>query len=409
MGANRFFASTLTHPFCIVLSIVLACASFYVRMEMLGVYLCFLSLFLLVAKRWSKSALRGISVSICCSASEIYADNTVRMEYTVENNKLMPIIWLDVWQDIPQRDFLVPDDTIQKIEVDRKEKEVFYKYQIRFSFLHWYTKTRLESVWQAKKRGIYLTDTVTLRSGDGFGFTATERIEKLAKPLMITVYPRRVPVNTEWFYQLANDESYGSRGLLEDISVLKSIRPYEETDTWKKINWRMAARQETLVTNVYERIMPRTLHFLLDVSSFYPEQEEAFEETLEILSSLMREISQDGILCGLSLPATKAAQAKNIWTQGGDENREILQHLAAISCDTPEGVFDEEEIFNRRAEAGELYYVAYNTAGITSPGLVERLKGRASVVLYSEDGSAGAFLNQALHVRQFLRKDGSNV
>ena len=74
---------------------------------------------------------------------------------------------------------------------------------------------------------------------------------------------------------------------MEDLTVIRSTRNYMTTDSLKHINWRLAARGLPLSVNVYEDILPKNVHFLLDGESFggnVPHWEE-LEETLSILAS----------------------------------------------------------------------------------------------------------------------------
>ncbi len=43
---------------------------------------------------------------------------------------------------------------------------------------------------------------------------------------------------------------------------------YQPGDSWKHINWRMAAREQGTPVNLYQTIQPRGLRFLLDGESF---------------------------------------------------------------------------------------------------------------------------------------------
>ena len=50
--------------------------------------------------------------------------------------------------------------------------------------------------------------------------------------------------------------------------MLRGCREYQPGDSWKHINWRMAAREQGTPVNLYQTIQPRGLRFLLDGESF---------------------------------------------------------------------------------------------------------------------------------------------
>lgn len=54
-----------------------------------------------------------------------------------------------------------------------------------------------------------------------------------------------------------------SKGQTEDITILKSSRPYEPGDPMKRINWRLLAGSGRMEVNVYEKAMPGCAAFLL--------------------------------------------------------------------------------------------------------------------------------------------------
>ncbi len=139
--------------------------------------------------------------------------------YTVKNDKLLPLIWLELSQGIPERDCLTPDETFERYAClsgeaqgrestpDTADRPAPDAYRRTFSFVMGHETLTLRSVWTARRRGVYRMDRLMLRSGDGFGLSQVEAPCPPSKLPQVLVYPRSVPVDISLFLQ----DSGGSR------------------------------------------------------------------------------------------------------------------------------------------------------------------------------------------------------
>ena len=59
---------------------------------------------------WGMSALNNISVEVRAQSRAISCGETVTFDYFMENDKALPLIWLEICQDVPKNDCLTPDD-----------------------------------------------------------------------------------------------------------------------------------------------------------------------------------------------------------------------------------------------------------------------------------------------------------
>ena len=114
------------------------------------------------------------------------------------------------------------------------------------------------------------------------------------------VWPRIVPVNAELLLKNIWSGHTGKSGYTEDISVLRDEREYRHGDSWKRIDWRMAARSDELYTKQFEMIRPQMLLLIVETAGLSDP-----EEALSIAASLLWELSAKGISVGLALPATQ--------------------------------------------------------------------------------------------------------
>lgn len=327
-------SSPLAAPAAVALWLGLGALCIVLNHRVLGGAFVFLFLLCGAAALWGRRAMKGVSLEGRCRKSLLFPGEETEIEYTIVNDKLLPLVWLELCQDAPERDCLTPDESFERREaIDTQEEgaQPYPVYRRSFSFLMGYETLTLSSRWTARRRGVYKPRRLLLRSGDGFGLTQMERQSPAERLPELVVYPRPVEVDVSLFLHSYRQQPSAALGLTEDMSVLRGVRPYQTTDSWKRINWRMAARQPgELNVNFYETVEPVQVLFVLDGESFHdPKDERALEEALEVLASVIRELSARGIGCGLCLPQGKNRGAVCLAPGEGRTGAELLYALAA--------------------------------------------------------------------------------
>lgn len=393
MDKNKTAAnsSPLASPGLVALWLVLGGVSIALDLRVLGGAFVFLFLLCGAAALWGRRAMKGVSLECRCDKPLLFPGEDTEISYTISNNKLLPLIWLELCQDAPERDCLTPDDSFESarlLDTHQEAAQPQRAWQRSFSFLMGYETLTLSSCWIARRRGVYKPKRLLLRSGDGFGLTQREVQPGAEKLPELVVYPRPVAVDVSPFLHSFRPQPSAAMGLTEDLSVLRGLRPYQTTDSWKRINWRMAARQPgELNVNFFETVQPVRVLFVLDGESFYDGETEApLEEALEILASVIRELSVRSIGCGLCLPASRHFGAVNL--SPGEERpaAELLYYLAGYDCraelirdkeGTPIGgihpsAFDLPGVAGAASAAGITAVLTRNPDGL-SPALLQRL------------------------------------
>lgn len=298
---------------------------------MVGLFLFFLLIGLL-ARWWSAKAIQGVSIRMECSRPRLFPGQDATIRYEIENGKLLPLVWLELSQNGPERACLTPDEAFEAYFPPGQEKEGATPYfRQTFSFVGGWQTIQVDSTWRAKRRGIYVMDRLLARSGDCFGLAQNEHVLPAEQLPVLAVYPRQVEVDLSLFLSPQWDCSAGKHGWMEDNTILRGNREYQPGDNWKHINWRMAAREQGTPINLYEAIQPRKIHFILDGEAFCGKSTDyhELEHTLEILSSIISGLSTAGIDCSLSLPASKRFPAMTL--SDADVN-ELLFYLAGYDC-----------------------------------------------------------------------------
>lgn len=385
--------------------------------------LMFLFLLAAVSRLWAFASARKISVSITSAIRGLFPGDEISFEIQVRNNKFLPVVWLELFCPLSKRLCLIPEDSRrpddwEEAGLEEEGAATSLVGETRFSFFLWYETIRCTSRWRAVRRGLYSMEGWRLRTGDGFGLTQVERPIPREDVRRFAVYPQLVSVSPELFLRNLWNADTGTRGVMEDPTVIRSTRDYMTTDSLKHINWRLAARALPLAVNVYEDILPKNVHFLFDGESFSgpPRHLEEMEEALSILGSELVRLSQVQVRCGLSLCRGTWGAAANFFH--AEDPQLLLRALAAYEPEKEkwdeessklvpqQPAFDEGPVFEAAQRVGRFYYIAYDTASLTGRRLLRRLDPASTTILtYEEPGPFGEY---ELVCLRHLREEGSH-
>ena len=380
-----------------------AILAWWVGASGLGVLLMAVSVTGLVSRLWGLYALRGIEVSVRPEREALSVGQSVTVRYTLKNNKALPLIWLELCQDVPVRECLVPENGFILREFSPEEAEHTGRakaYLSRFSFVMGYSTLEWECQWRGEHRGIYRVQSVTVRSGDGFGLTQSSGEVTSLGGRVITVWPKIVPVETWPFLRHVWSGRTGKAGWSEDPTVMRGERAYQPGDPWKRIDWRVAARTDELQVRQYDTVTPLSVLFILDAASLSDK-----EEGISILASAIHALSQSGIDCGLALPAT--ASTAPVLLRPGEENAGAagcLFALAAFEAESATERFDEIAVMSAAASTGQTWMVVESAADLGCPALAGRLS-EGGVRLLCARRKTGAQMTKTYTFDELRRKE----
>lgn len=371
-------------------------AAFFAQGYLAGVLIFFFAMGVL-ARLWARLSMREVTLRVSSKVRGLFPGEEMPVSFSVRNNKFLPVVWLEVFCPLAKSLCMEPEETRQPDEWEQLSLgEEGWSEQLvgekRFSFLLWYEQAEFTLRWTARCRGVYSMKGWRLRTGDGLGLVQVERRLAPEKAGQFYVYPKLVPVSPKLFLRNLWTAETGARGVMEDPTIIRSTRDYMVTDSMKQINWRLAARGLPLTVNVYEDILPRSVHFILDGESFGGPSAhwEELEETLSILASEVVRLSREQVRCGLSLSAGAWGEGRSYF--GADSPHALLQAMACYEPLPPKwdgeerkyvsqpSCFDEGAIYDAAPRVGRFYYVAYNTDTLPESALLARM-GRAGVTV----------------------------
>lgn len=358
---NFKISSYLASPISMGILLVLCFVCAYANAPILSGYLFFMFLLSTISFVWGHFSEHGIAVNIEATSYHVHQGQDIEMQFTLQNNKALPLVWLEWIQEYPKNHCLSIPDDFEICDVTNPNAEEIIDPMLckRFSFIRWYETVEWSSIFHANRRGVYLPQNINIHTGDGFGLSVRKKQCPLINPPIFVIYPKRIPVSTDIFFKSAWSASTGPYGTIEDVTVLKGTREYLQNDSFKRINWRMAARSDDLNVNIYETIAPRSVYFFVDTASFFgiSEDNAEFEDTLSVVASLMEELFSMGMSVGLYLPTTTGEQGQ---LQANSLN-DCLLSLAYADCDNTDVHFSQESLFQLQSgQSGTIYYICYD-------------------------------------------------
>lgn len=386
-GLGSTLLATLPGIFLLCLGAFFAFRYGFKLLAALFLFFFFLSL---VTRLWSARAIRGVSIRMECQRPRLFPGEETTIRYELKNDKFLPLVWLELSQNAPERECLTPDEAFERYQMPGQDKEVSSPaLRQSFSFIGSWQTLQVDSTWKAQHRGIYMIDQLLARSGDCFGLAQEEHPLSAEQLPILAIYPRQVEVDLSPFLSLQWDCAAGGRGWMEDNTVLRGIREYQPGDNWKHINWRMTARQQGTPVNLYQTIQPQRIHFILDGESFcrlsndYAE----LESTLEVLSSVLIGLSTTGISCSLSLPRSKRFPAMTLQADEDGVVDELLLHLAGYDClakMTEQTLLPSHFPADAAFQQGNTFLITYNGSNLPATLLTKLDPGKVCVLSSQE-------------------------
>ena len=237
------------------------------------------------ARLWARHVLDGVNAALQAERSCVFPGEPCPLRVTLDNPKWLPLVWLTVRFPLEPGGALRPEHRWETVELPEGGVQKPY-YEKNVSFLLGHQRMSYTSRLQAEHRGLLSFDRIRLLSGDGLCLCVREKEIPLPRPVTLAVFPRLVPVSTRWFLRNSWELETGARGFQDDRTVIRNVRAYQPGDNARSLNFRLMARGQGAMVNIYEKISPRRAAFLLDGASFAGLPPEDFESALEILGSL---------------------------------------------------------------------------------------------------------------------------
>lgn len=427
MKENQNKSSWFVSKCGLLILLFFAVLSIYFHVGVIGAFFCFVSLLSLGSGMWSRLVLQKAEFQIQPIQNFCYAGESLTVQFLLKNRSFFPLVWLDI---------LIPTGTKPNIRLEGQEE--FTRFYIegkeeeqtgirqRFAWLLWQQEIGWEEQLVTSIRGVVTLDGVGLQAGDGFGLSAKETWKAFSVPHQLFIYPKLVPVHVQPFLKITQEAAARNQGQTEDLTILKSIRPYQPGDSAKRINWRLLASGGGMQVNVYETVMPGCAAFILDLESFLYEEvqkasdnseytitklrETELEEMISFMASCMTAINEQGVRTALLIPAYEAHEAVMLLPDDDGTNlQRCMEQFSCIDYQGKEVRFPYEEFWQHSHKLGTIYLCSWSEETASLRVIAEEL-GRSRVrylVLESQGRNEGEW--DCLLVPDLLTDGGKGV
>ena len=212
---------------CLILGVLAALWG----MKYLAAVLLFYFLLGGVSRLWAMMSARKLEISLSGNTAGAFPGETYIFSLTIKNEKFLPILWAEVFFPLEKNLCMTPEQTRPPEDWERpalteQEASLEQVGEKRLPSFLWYEERQFTFRWKANRRGIYSTEGWRLRTGDGFGLSQLEHKLAGTKPWQLAVYPRLIEVSPELFLRNQWNADIGSKGVMEDPTVIRSTRDY---------------------------------------------------------------------------------------------------------------------------------------------------------------------------------------
>lgn len=284
-----------------------------------------------VSAWWKNRALRGVHLDRHLDRTHVFPGEPVQMTLTLTNDKLLPLTWLQVKDELP----IAPDS---QDALTRVISETAGRYRLQYTLvMAGRERLRRTVTLRFPARGYQRLGPSRVQSGDVFTLFTTE--EERPEVATLVVYPLVLPLER---LALPAKELFGDvkvqRSLFTDPIKTQGIRDYQPGDRFRDVHWKATARRGSLQTKVYDPSTGLTVAVFLNVATLPHHWLGHFPPLLERAVSVSASLSSYGIeqKWGVGLYANGAVPRSDqpIHVPPGrspDQLMRILEALAAVT------------------------------------------------------------------------------
>ncbi len=354
-------------------------AAAYFGATLVAAFLLLLFLLGLSARLWSGGVLGKTSVSVGSRQTACHAGDPLEIELRVFSRSVFPLVWLDVFVPLGQSLLLRHEDDENPQKIQLPLEHPVYGFSERFAWLLWQHEIACTETLLSLRRGVVEIAHVSLQAGDGLAMAAQQKWQDLERPLRLSVYPRLERVDVSPFARLIADAQTGARGQTEDVTLLRSSRPYQHGDSFKRINWRHLALTGRMETNQFETITPGCITFVIDLASFRYFKtvvtrydihetlpfvhEDALEAMLSAVASCIQGLFERSLRFALVIPGY--GKTEGVLVRPGSGETALLacmEALAALSYQGQDAFLPADELRRARRELGVVHLCSLSDA-----------------------------------------------
>ncbi len=341
----------------------------------------------LATKLWDRFAFRKVSHSRRVARHRAFIGDTFEYTVTLRNDKVLPLIWVDIQESFP--DGL----DLAGAKLRANNIEGMRQHSITTSLLPFQQATWKYNL-RCTARGLHRIGPVRVRSGDIFGFSASEaRFEELEH---VIVYPRVVDLEQLGLpFQHPLGEGRGRRPLFYDSSQFAGHRDYLPSDPMKHIDWKATARAPQIQTKLFAPVVSLNVLVALNAATSEEPWETSnrrlFERGVTVAASVASYAAKRGYSFGLVSNAVATYSAKYISVPLGAAPSQLPLVLESLAMAGPYVVTTLPEVLKGERDKLPAGATVVLVTAVVTPSLTREIaemkeRGYQLLLLYAGDG-----------------------
>ncbi len=280
---------------------------------------------------WSYLSFHGLTYQRSFSENRAFRGETIEMRLTVGNQKLIPLTWLNVVDQFPGVLPISDKNLVTDPGTNRAEMRTFW---MPGPFQRIHRRFDIECT----ERGYYRYGPARLHAGDAFGFfgrrgNLNHQDELIVYPTLYPVAELRLPARNPF------GESRSNGKLFEDPLRTVGIREWQQSDSLRRVHWKASARQQELLSRVYEPSEEQQVLLFLNVATlerhWHGHIPELQERTISVAGSLAALATEERLPIGLIANGVIPGSDQPLRLLPGRSPGQLVRILELLAVVTP--------------------------------------------------------------------------
>lgn len=292
-----------------------------------------LGVVLAMAWIWDRQSLTGVALNRWFHYRRGFKGEQMQAEVSVENRKLLPLVWLLVADKWPTAIGPMEEGIL---EPSHRPDQGFLNLVLS---MRSFSRTVRRTEILLRRRGVYLIGPAEVTSGDPFGLFVSYSNE-IGDEDKLVVFPTLRPLPE---IAMLPDDPFGKqpsrRRLYEDTSRPMGVRDHQPEDGFRKIHWPATAKTGELQTRLFQPVRGLDLVVCLNASTFAHHWEgtdpEKLEALIETTASILMRSYEHGYRVGLISNGSIAHAGRAFRIPPGRSKGHLPHLLEALAGVTP--------------------------------------------------------------------------
>ncbi len=349
----------------------------------------------ITGKHWPRYAFRRLTYSRRLERRRAFIGDVLDYYITVNNDKLLPMIWLDISDTFPlglQTGGTYRRGVGAEAELDHRITTSLLPYQR----VTWRYRVR------CRARGYHRIGPARLRSGDMFGLTSAE--QNISDVDYLLVYPRIVDLRRMLnLWERPLGAGRGRRFVQDDPSRFVGLRDYLPTDPLKRIDWKATARHGKLESRVFEPAATRYMLIALNArtgdAAWQGSNRRLFERAVTVAASVAEHARREDYTFGLVSNAIASYSSKWMSVAPGSGDLQLESVLESLAMAGPFWVTELSSVLRTESESLASGATVVLVTALISRAVVQeteqiRRRGHRIIIFYAGDGDPGPAAHQ---------------